>query len=124
MKNIRLYDAEKYRDGSYKSVSAGIYLKENMYYMSFAFEQEPEYGEGADSSYISQYPLEDLLDKFNVFVSDFYKELNSRAQKECFVEVSSNSPKKIENMTTIIGKHVYNRNSVQNGEEFVDLVIE
>lgn len=43
---------------------------------SLSFEQEPEYGEGESSADISQYPLEDILDRYYVAVEDFYGEIN------------------------------------------------
>lgn len=124
MKSIQLYDASKYAGKEYNKVSNGIFKKDNAFYMSFSFEQEPELEEDKDSSDISQYPLEDLLDKFNVHISDFYKDINSKAKKQCVIEVSSPHQEPLENMRTIMGKHVYNRNVVQNGEEVVDLIIE
>lgn len=124
MKNIRLYDASKYREKDFIEVSKGIFKKDSAFYMSFSFEQEPELEEGKDSSDISQYPLEDLLDKFNVYVSDFFRDINVKATKQCVLEVSSQHQESLENMKTIIGKHVFNRNDVQNGEGVVDLVIE
>ncbi len=124
MKNIQLYDASKYAGKDYTKVSKGIFRKDNAFYMSFSFEQEPELEEGEDSADISQYPLEDLLDKFNVHVSDFFKDINSKAKKQCVIEVSSPHQELLESMKSILGKHVFNRNCVQNGEEVVDLVIE
>ena len=33
-----------------------------------------QFQEGVDSSDISQYPLEDILDKYCCYISDFYEE--------------------------------------------------
>lgn len=124
MKNIRLYISPKYTDKRYKEISDGIFQFKKEYVMSVIFEQEPKYDEGCDSSDISQYPLDDILDRFLVHVSDFYKELNKAGEKDCYLEFSSNSLSNIEQLKSIIGKHVYNKIIIQNGEEVVDLVIE
>ena len=50
--------------------------EKNIYVMSISFEQEPEYNENSTNEKISQYPLNDILEKFGVFVSDNYKEIN------------------------------------------------
>ena len=86
--------------------------------------QEPELGEGKDASSISQYPLEDLLDKFGVYISDFYKSENDAGKDTCYLEFASSDAKDIINLLTIINKHVYNRNVIIDGEETVTLIIE
>ena len=50
-----------------------------------SFVQEPEYDEGANPSDISQYPLEDILDKFYVSVSDFYERENYNKEEEGYI---------------------------------------
>ena len=76
---------------------------------SLSFEQEPELGEGEDAGYISQYPLEDILDKFLVHVSDFYEDLNKEGLVMCYQEFASPKLENIESLREIIGKHVYNK---------------
>ena len=70
MKNIKPYEAEKYATAKtgglfkkplYALVEEGIYQMqdgERLYVTSLSFERELELGED------SQYPLEDVLDKF------------------------------------------------------------
>ncbi len=115
MKNIKNYDAKKYEDPKYEKVEEGIYKifddwkHEDLYVTSLSFVQEPELGEGEDASYISQYPLEDVLDKFLVFVSDFYESLNTSTSNECYQEFASPRLKAVQELRTIIDKHVYNK---------------
>ena len=108
MKNIKNFDADKYNNKKYQKVKEGIYRFEDNYVTSLSFEQEKEYEEGDSPKYISQYPLEDLLDRFQVHISDFYDELNNTSEKECYQEFASSKLENIENLRDIIGKHVYN----------------
>jgi hypothetical protein len=138
MKNIAYFEADKYKtDKNYTLAEEGIYLFSNPpdavengrfrygnmttsekqpgeYVTSLAFEQEPELGEGESPSNISQYPLEDILDEFDVYVSDFYEDLNAKSEKVCYQEFSSPDIEDVRNLRSIIGKHVYD-----NGEKLV-----
>lgn len=107
MKNIKNYDAEKYNDEKYEKIEDGIYKIEDKYVTSISFEQETEYDEGDSPKYISQYPLEDILDKYFVHISDFYDGLNSKSEKICYQEFCSTKLENIKNLRNIIGKHVY-----------------
>ncbi len=124
MKEIKYLEANKYQDGNYEKLNDGIYRKDNLFFVTLSFIQEPELGEGNDASYISQYPLEDILDKFGVFVSDFYEKENIKDNDVCCLEFASNDAKDIINLLTIINKHVYNKNVIIDGEESVTLIIE
>ena len=124
MKEIKYLEANKYQDGNYEKLDDGIYRKDNLFFVTLSFIQEPELGEGNDASYISQYPLEDILDKFGVFVSDFYEKENIKDNDVCCLEFASNDAKDIINLLTIINKHVYNKNVIIDGEESVTLIIE
>ena len=124
MKNITDYIDAKYSSPAYTEIEPGIFQKGEGIVTSLSFEQEPEYGEGADSSDISQYPLEDILEKFYVYVSDHYVEKNSGAGGECCLEFCSDSLEDIKNLRTIIGKHVYNVEKTINGQRCVLLEIE
>lgn len=94
---------------------------EYVYVASLVFEQEPEYGENEPSDrYISQYPLEDILDKFYCTCADDYPEENGSDPINSYYEFASNDIEDIRNLMSIIGKHVYN---VENGD-IVDLIIE
>ena len=130
MKNIQIYKAEKYSTDEYVEVKANIYktydsfMESDAYVTSLSFEQEPEFEEGADSSDISQYPLEDVLDKFYVAVNDFYENLNDGSGNTCYLEFSGASIENIENLLQIVGKHVYNGEEEMDGEIYIKLIIE
>lgn len=80
MKKIQCYDAPKYKSDDYSFIENNIYKidtgKESLYVTSLTFMQEAEFGEGKNAGEISQYPLEDLLDKFYCHISDFYESKN------------------------------------------------
>ena len=115
---------EKYSGADYIPVSDGIYAYQGEYVTALSFEQEPELGEGGNAAEISQYPLEDLLDRFSVYVSDFFEEYNVPETMTCLLEFSGDSEEDIAGLRTIIGKHVYNRERSSDGKTFVDLIIE
>ena len=125
MKEIKNYNASKYENEEYKMLEEGIYetLDEDdevLYVTSLSFVQEPELEEGENAADISQYPLEDILDKFYCHISDFYEELNSEASQVCYQEFASPELVDVQNLRSIIGKHVYNK---EEGE-IVKLIIE
>ena len=101
MKNIESYIDEKYSSEAYSEIEKGIYKCGDNTVTSLCFEQEPELDEGKDSTDISQYPLEDILDKYNVFVSDFYKGKNAQAS------VRSRSSDALASQTRSIVKETY-----------------
>lgn len=115
MKNIKNYNAKKYEEEKYTKVEEGIYKilddwnHKDLYVTSLSFEQEPELEEGEDASYISQYPLEDILDKYLVYISDFYEDLNKEDSKTCYQEFASSNLDDIKGLREIINKHVYNK---------------
>ncbi len=98
-------------------------LEPKHFVTSLSFEQEPEIGEGSTPEHISQYPLEDILDKFNVWVSDFYTELNKESKVTCYLEFGSSKLQNMKDLREIIGKHVYNRASDEDARQIV-LIIE
>lgn len=112
MKDIKNFHAPKYDTGKYIPVEDGIYKvadpEDGLYYTSVSFVQEPEYDEGENAADISQYPLEDLLDKFLVFISDFYAEMNSENSDRCYLEFAGSDLEDIRGLRSVIGKHVYN----------------
>lgn len=124
MKNIQYYNASKYADTQYEKREHGIFKMDGEFYVSLSFIQEPELDEGSDSTYISQYPLEDVLDKFLVYVSDFYDAENEKGQDVCVLEFASSNEEHIVKLLSIIGKHVYNKIVMEDGEEAVTLIIE
>ena len=134
MKNIKNYNADKYKGpglfgkSEYKKVEDGVYevkeAKGHKYVTSLSFVQEPKYGEGESSLNISQYPLEDILDKYYCYISDFYEDLNSKDGKECYLEFASDSKEDVINLREIIGKHVYNIEVKEKDKKLIKLIIE
>ena len=130
MKNITIYTPEKYRSDKYTKVKENIYktyddfLKQDSFVTSLSFEQEPEYGEGDSSDDISQYPLEDILDKYCVAVEDFYEEINDGSTNMCVLEFSVSDIDDIGNLLEIVGRHVYNKEVKEDGEIYTVLAIE
>ena len=125
MKDIQNYHASKYDTEVYKMLEEGIFETmdeddEMLYVTSLSFVQEPEKGEGENGGDISQYPIEDVLDKFYCHVSDFYDDLNNENSQVCYYEFGSPDLQDVQRLRSIIGKHVYN---VEEGES-VKLIIE
>ena len=83
----------------------------NMIYVtSVVFEPEPELGENEPTDpYVSQYPLEDILDEFYVYCYDTYDKENNSDQNNSYVEFASDDIEDIRKVLSIIGKHVYNK---------------
>lgn len=124
MRNIKCYTAKKYLATDYMEEKKGIYRCNGKYVTSLSFVQEPEFGEGCNAAEISQYPLEDILDKFFVYVSDFYPEQNKPSSDVCYLEFCSPDLEDILKLQDIIGKHVYNQTIKEYGSTFVKLIIE
>ena len=125
MKNIQsCTKLKKYSASDYTPLSDGIYSHRGEYVTALSFEQEPEFGEGRNASEISQYPLEDLLDRFMVYVSDYFEEYNVPGNATCLLEFSGDSEEDIAELRTIIGRHVYNRERVSDGKTYIDLIVE
>ncbi len=143
MKNIQIFNADKYNGPEYTLVEENIYKKENRrraykfknrtryitegfemkkkwyekeieiieteYFTSLSFEAEPELGENEPTDeYVSQYPLDDILDKFLCSVSDSYDELNRSDNVRSYVEFCSDNIECIKKILELVGKHVYN----------------
>lgn len=137
MKIIQNYDAAKYiktgfsslfKKCGYKKIEDGIYEykkgNETLYVTSLSFVQEPEFEEGDSAADISQYPLEDILDKFYCHISDFYENLNVSESKTCYLEFAAMDLDDIKKLRSIIGKHVYNQEYEKDGKTYVKLAIE
>ena len=120
MKNIKIMDQNKYHCKKFDKVGNGIYKRDDEFFMTLSFIQEPRLGEGENSLNISQYPLEDILDKYFVYISDFYIEINNKKNKECILEFASSNLEDIKSLAMLAGKHVYNK---LNGNK-VSLIIE
>ena len=92
-----------------------------VYVTSIIFEPEPELNENEPSDkYVSQYPLEDILEKFGCYCRDDYTKENEEYLVNSYIEFVGDSIEEIENLLAIIGKHVYNK---EDGE-YVKLIIE
>lgn len=124
MKNIKPYVANKYDTCGYEKQGNNIYKYKDVYVTSMKFVQEPDLGEGENAGLISQYPLEDILDEYNVNISDFYEELNSADSETCYIEFASADIENVKALQKIVGKHVYNKSVKQGNEIFVELIIE
>lgn len=134
MKNIQNYTSEKYSTAAYERMEEGIYKTKNpygfgsdeYYVTSLTFEQEPDMPgeEGGSPRYITQIPLEDLLDKFFVCVTDFYEDLNEKSEVTCYQEFGSSDMEDIKKLRSIIGKHVYAKTFMEDDEEYYEIVIE
>ena len=124
MKNISAFKASKYITKDYELLEDDIYRCGDVCVITLQFQQEPEMDEGTSSADISQYPLEDILDRFNVHISDFYDSENKCAKVKCRLEFASRKIENIRNLKSIIGKRVYNKVVTKNGDDFVELVIE
>ena len=121
---IAYYNGKKY----YKDIEdeENIIFKnmdeeKTVYVTSIVFEPEPEFNENQPSDkYVSQYPLEDILDKFGCYCGDFYEKENEEDPVNSYVEFASDNIEEIENVLTIIGNNAYNK---EDGE-YVKLIIE
>lgn len=118
MKDIKNFNAPKYSEAGYSLVEEGIYTTEDngetIYVTSLSFVQEPKLGEGGSAAEISQYPLEELLDEFGCWISDFYEELNTEDSAVCYQEFASGTAEEIKDLRSIIGKHVYDKTDGQH----------
>lgn len=134
MKNFSSYKAEKYSGDKFKEIEDGIYQtadtygihKDDIYVTSLTFEMENDrYGEEDGSpQYLPQVPIEGLLDEFNVFVTDFYEDLNNASETVCYQEFGSFDIEDIRKLRTLIGKKFYAESFEKDGEEYYKLVIE
>ncbi len=137
MRNFENYTPEKYMTSDFQKIEDGIYktkspyktLKEeteNIFVTSLAFEMEPDcYGEeDASPRNLTQVPIEGLLDEFNLFVTDFYEQLNETSETICYQEFGSFDLADIQKLRTLIGKRFYAIPYMENGEEYYNMVTE
>ena len=136
MKNFQNYTPEKYLTSDYQKIEEGIYKTKSPYSISdndvfvtsLTFEMESEcYGEeDASPSNLTQVPIEGILDEFNLFVTDFYEELNEASDTTCYQEFGSFDLADIQKLRTLIGKRFYAvpYTSEDDGEEYYNMVIE
>lgn len=133
MKNFQNFTPKKYMTSDFQKISDGIYKTKSPYdsndifVTSLTFEMEPEcYGEeNASPSNLTQIPIEGILDEFNLFVTDFYEQLNQSSEIICYQEFGSLDLEDIKNLRTLIGKQFYAvPYTGEDGEEYYNMVIE
>lgn len=133
MKNFQNFTPQKYLTSDFQKISDGIYKTKSPYdsndifVTSLTFEMEPEcYGEeNASTSNLTQIPIEGILDEFNLFVTDFYEQLNQSSEIICYQEFGSLDLEDIKNLRTLIGKRFYAvPYTGEDGEEYYNMVIE
>lgn len=136
MKNFENYLSPKYMTSDFQKVEDGIYKTKiktpygfkngEIFVTSLTFEMEPEcYGEeDASPENLTQVPIEGILDKFNLFVTDFYEQLNKTSKTICYQEFGSFNLEDIQKLRTLIGKRFYAVPYTEDGEEYYDMVIE
>ncbi len=133
MKNFQNFTPKKYMTSDFQKISDGIYKTKSPYdsndifVTSLTFEMEPEcYGEeNASPNNLTQIPIEGILDEFNLFVTDFYEQLNQSSEIICYQEFGSLDLEDIKNLRTLIGKRFYAiPYTGQDGEEYYNMVIE
>ena len=133
MKNFQNFTPKKYMTSDFQKISDGIYKTKSPYdsndifVTSLTFEMEHEcYGEeNASPSNLTQIPIEGILDEFNLFVTDFYEQLNQSSEIICYQEFGSLDLEDIKNLRTLIGKRFYAvPYTGEDGEEYYNMVIE
>ena len=118
MKNIQQISLDKYTNPNYALIGNNIYknIAEDSYVFAISFEWE--------ATEDVQYPLEDMLDKFYLHVSDFIDEAAYHTSKNVSLELSGELEDIEIALNTIIGKRVYNAEYTGNdGKIYVKLVI-
>ncbi len=134
MKNFKSYTPEKYMTSDFEQIEEGIYKTKSPYdtgdqdifVASLAFEMEPEcYGEeNASPRNLTQVPIEGILDEFNLFVTDFYEQLNETSETICYQEFGSFDLENIQKLRTLIGKRFYAVPYLEDGEEYYEMAAE
>jgi hypothetical protein len=120
MKNIQLAQLDKYNGNpNYELIEGNIYkdIEEGHYVFALSYELEGEED--------SQYPLEDILDKFYLHVSDFIDEDSYYESRNVTLELGGDLEDVKAAIAGIIGKRVYNEEyDDEKGVTRVRLVIE
>lgn len=119
MKNIRPIPLEKYSTPVYESTDDSVYrnTEENTFVTALSFELE----EDEDS----QYPLEDLLERFNLYVSDFIGLEDFGRSNNLIAEFAGDLEDVRRFLKSIVGKRVYNTHvEGEDGQTYIKLTIE
>lgn len=104
MKDIKIVKLDKYNSENYKEIAFSVYFNKKANNYCFAFEADE----------VNQYPLEDLLDQYNVSCTEYYgQKVTINNEEKNIVEVQTLSNKKNElikllNFSTIIDKEIIN----------------
>ena len=121
MKNIKAIVLEKYKDSTkYKEINENVY--KNLFDGNFRIMLSCELEKEEDS----QYPLEDILDKYYVNCADYFEEKNDGDKRTLKFELEgslNNNEDNYDNIMElykIIGKRVYNKE--EHG--YIKLIIE
>ena len=119
-------DFQKIEDGIYKTKSPYGSKDTDIFVTSLTFEMEPDcYGEeDASPRNLTQVPIEGILDEFDLFVTDFYEQLNETSEMICYQEFGSFDLENIQKLRTLIGKRFYAVPYIEDGEEYYNMVIE
>ena len=134
MKNFKNYTPEIYATSDFQKIEEGIYKTKcpynvsdkDVFVTSLTFEMEPDcYGEeDASPRNLTQVPIEGILDEFNLFVTDFYEQLNETSETICYQEFGSFDLADIQKLRALIGKRFYAVPYIENGEEYYNMVTE
>lgn len=120
MKNFEIIEIDKFKDSSnYEMIEEGIYndLKDDGGFSTHRIAMTVEVEEGENS----QYPLEDVLDKFYVHVEEFLEPKNENESRFIF----GGELDDIQNLKSLIGKRAFNQDYVdEEGQTRVKLIIE
>ncbi|TDO96585.1 hypothetical protein [Flavobacterium sp. 245] len=119
MKNIKHINLDKYSNADYEFIESNIYRnkEEDIYVFALNFDLEENES--------SQYPLEDILDKFYLHVSDFIDEDAFNTEKNVNLELGGDLEDVQKAVKSIIGKRVFNSEYIgEDGNTYLNLVIE
>lgn len=64
------------------------------------------------------------MDEFNLFVTDFYEQLNETSEITCYQEFGSFELTDIQKLRNLIGKRFYAVPYIEEGEEYYKMVTE
>ena len=126
MKNITLLKLEKYKNPfCYEKIEEGIYkdlndLDSTNYRIALSFDLE--------ENETFQYPLEDILDKYFLHISNIIKNETEQEHDKDSISIEielAGELEDVQNVKKILGKRVYNQiSSKENGQHSVSLIIE
>ncbi|MGB0870484.1 MAG: hypothetical protein ACPGSD_12875 [Flavobacteriales bacterium] len=120
MSEISIDCCLKYKnEQEYKLINHGIYeylKEEDVYRMTISYQLKSENN--------TQYPMEDILDKYYLHVSDFLDSENDKNSNVFKLEVEGSLEDLVQSQE-IIGKEVFNREFIaDDGQVRVKLIIE